>query len=83
MVCVGGAMPHSSLVVVFPGTAGAVPLRLSGGSVFRALPTLTSCCLPTWRLCLAGSSVWGGGCRWLCGCTPVSLPHLVFPVFVK
>lgn len=83
MVCVGGAVPHSYLFVVFPGTAGAVPLRLSGGLVFRALPTLTSCCLPTWRLCLAGFSVWGGGCRWLCGFTPVSLPHLVFPVFVK
>uniref|UniRef100_A0A8D1CP25 ATPase H+ transporting V0 subunit b n=1 Tax=Sus scrofa TaxID=9823 RepID=A0A8D1CP25_PIG len=44
-----------------PETAGAVPPRLSGGLGSRALPALTSCCLSTWRQCLAGSSVWGVG----------------------
>lgn len=84
MICVGGAVPHSYLFVVFLGQLELCPLAFQGAW----------CSEPSLRSLLAACRI--EGITWLdlqcgewaadaCSCAPRShlQPQPIFPVFVK
>ena len=85
MICVGGAVPHSYLFVVFPGQLELCPLGFQGA--WCSGPSLHSLLLPVDLEALPGwiRSVGSGLLLTVCSFAPVSHLHLqpIFPVFVK